>query len=110
VLLQSSTAVALLASGFAASAIVSVPVATALLLGADFGSALVVKILSFELDWLVPILLVLGAGLFLKGAQRDVRQAGRILVGIALVLVSLQMIAAATAPLRQSQMLPMVVS
>jgi phosphate:Na+ symporter len=110
VLLQSSTAVALLASGFAASAIVSVPVATAMLLGADFGSALVVKILSFELDWLVPILLVLGAGLFLKGAQRDVRQAGRILVGIALVLVSLQMIAAATAPLRQSQMLPMVVS
>jgi phosphate:Na+ symporter len=110
VLLQSSTAVALLASGFAASAIVSVPVATAMLLGADLGSALVVKILSFELDWLVPILLVIGTVLFFKGVRRGVRQAGRILVGIALVLVALQMIAMATAPLRQSELLPVVVS
>ena len=110
VLLQSSTAVALLASGFAASAIVSVPVATAMLLGADLGSALVVKVLSFELDWLVPILIVIGTVLFFKGGQRNVRQAGRILVGVALVLVSLQMIASATAPLRQSQLLPVVVS
>jgi phosphate:Na+ symporter len=110
VLLQSSTAVALLASGFAASAMVSVPVAIAMLLGADLGSALVVKILSFELDWLVPILLVIGTMLFFKGGQRDVRQAGRILVGVALVLVSLQMIASATAPLRQAELLPVVVS
>lgn len=110
VVLQSSTAVALLASGFAASGIVTVPVATAMLLGADLGSALVVRILSFDLGGLIPILLLVGGILFLKGTRRGVRQLGRILVGIALVLVALGMIAQATAPLRQSEMLPMVVS
>lgn len=110
VVLQSSTAVAILASGLAASGIVAGPVAVAMLLGADLGSALVVQILSFDLDWLVPILLILGVGAFLKGEKREVKQAGRILVGIALVLVSLGMIAEATDPLRASAMLPDVVA
>ncbi len=109
VLLQSSTAVAILASGFAASGIVSGAVATAMLLGGDFGSALVVQILSFKLDWLIPILLLVGVTMFLKGNRREVRQVGRILVGIALVLVSLGMIAEATSPLRTSRMLPDIV-
>jgi phosphate:Na+ symporter len=109
VLLQSSTAVALLAAGFAASSIVSVPVATAMLLGADLGSALVVKLLSFRLDWLIPVLLVVGGILFMKGTGRGMRQAGRVLVGIALVLVALDMISEATAPLRGSGALPVVV-
>ncbi|HET7408867.1 MAG TPA: Na/Pi cotransporter family protein [Paracoccaceae bacterium] len=109
VLLQSSTAVAILASGFAASGIVAGPVAIAMLLGADFGSALVVQILSFELDWLVPILLLGGVTAFMKGTKREVKQTGRILVGIALVLVSLDMIGEATDPLRHSVMLPDIV-
>lgn len=109
VLLQSSTAVAILASGFAASGIVTGAVATAMLLGGDLGSALVVQILSFELDWLIPILLLFGVTMFLKGTKREVKQTGRILVGIALVLVSLGMIAEATSPLRTSRMLPEIV-
>ena len=106
VLLQSSTAVAILAAGFAASGVVTGSVAIATLLGADLGSALVVQILSFDLDWLIPILLLSGGTLFLKGMRREVRQLGRILVGVALVLVSLGMIAEATEPLRHSRALP----
>jgi len=110
VLLQGSTAVAILAAGFAGSGIAAGPVAIAMLLGADLGSALVVQILSFELDWLVPILLVAGVSAFMRGSKREVKQTGRILVGIALVLISLQMVGTATAPLRESEMLPDVVS
>ena len=87
--LQSSTAVALLATGFVASGILGVSTGLALLLGADVGSALVVKILSFDLSWLVPVLLFLGGVMFLKFEARQVVQTGRILLGIAFILLSL---------------------
>ena len=109
ILLQSSTAVAILASGFVASGLVEVSGALILLLGADLGSALVVRILALDLSWLTPILLLVGGGMFLKGQSRRARQGGRVLIGIALILISLQMIAAATLPLRESEALPAIV-
>ncbi|MEE8454778.1 MAG: Na/Pi cotransporter family protein [Limibaculum sp.] len=108
-LLQSATAVGILASGFAASGLAEFGTALTLVLGADLGSALVVQILSFDLSWLIPFLLISGGWMFLKGTQRNLRQTGRILVGIALILVSLGMIADATVPLRQSEALPAIV-
>ena len=108
-LLQSATAVGILASGFAASGLVEFGTALTLVLGADLGSALVVQILSFDLSWLIPFLLISGGWMFLKGTQRNLRQTGRILVGIALILVSLKMIGESTIPLRQSEALPAIV-
>ncbi len=109
VLLQSSTAVAMLAAGFAASGALGLATGLAMLLGADVGSALVVQILSVDLSWLMPFLLIAGGWLFLKGASRGVKQTGRILMGIALILLSLRMIGEATEPLRASTFLPIVV-
>jgi phosphate:Na+ symporter len=100
VLLQSSTAVALLAAGFAGTGVLTVATGLALMLGADVGSALVVQILSVDIHWLTPVLLIVGGGLFFKGPTREWRQGGRILIGVALILVSLTMIADATEPLR----------
>lgn len=110
VLLQSSTAVAILAAGFATSGILSVSTGLAILLGADLGSALVVQVLSFDLSWLVPFLLLVGATMFLKSEVQVIRQTGRILLGIAFVLLSLRMIGEATAPLRDSDFLPIAIS
>lgn len=104
--LQSSTAVALLAAGFASSGIIGGVTGLALLLGADVGSALVVRVLSFELSWLIPVLLLVGGVLFLKVETRVLRMSGRILLGIAFVLISLTMIGQATEPLRDSALLP----
>ena len=109
VLLQSSTAVAVLAAGFAGSGVLSVATGLALMLGADLGSSFVVQILSIDLSWLVPVLLVGGGLLFFKGFSRDLRQIGRVLIGIALILVSLGMIGEATEPLREAAFLPVVV-
>ncbi|RYE87205.1 MAG: Na/Pi cotransporter family protein [Hyphomicrobiales bacterium] len=108
-LLQSSTAVAILAAGFAASGILTLATGLALMLGADLGSSLVVQILSIDLEWLTPVLLLAGAVLFFKGNNRELKQAGRIVIGIALILVSLRMIGEATAPLRGAEFLPAVV-
>ena len=110
VVLQSSTAVAILASGFAASGILTVATGLAILLGADLGSALVVQVLSFDLSWLVPVLIVVGGTMFLKFEARSIKQTGRILMGIGFVLISLRMIGEATAPMRQSEFLPVAIS
>ncbi|MES2435170.1 MAG: Na/Pi cotransporter family protein [Pseudomonadota bacterium] len=108
IILQSATAVGILAAGFATSGIISISAGIAALLGADFGSALVVKLLSFDLSELIPILLLTGATMFLKFEHRQVRQIGRVVLGIAFILLSLRMVGAATEPLRESAVLPQV--
>lgn len=109
VMLQSSTAVGVLAAGFASSGIMTVATGMAALLGADFGSALVVKILSFDLSSLIPVLVLLGAVLFLKFEHRRVRQTGRIVLGIGFVLLSLRMLGEATEPLQEHPLLPQII-
>ncbi|MBE1205403.1 Na/Pi cotransporter family protein [Aminobacter carboxidus] len=109
VMLQSATAVAVLAAGFAATGVMSVSGGLAVMLGADVGSALVVQALSFDLSWLVPLLLFAGATMFLKVEARIVKQTGRTLLGIAFILISLRMVGEATAPMRHSALLPMAV-
>ncbi|MCZ0963169.1 Na/Pi cotransporter family protein [Paracoccus benzoatiresistens] len=109
ILLQSATAVGVLATGFAASGLIGVKIGIAALLGADLGSALVVKLLSFDLRELIPALLLVGTTAFLKSERRMVRQAGRIVLGIAFILLSLRMMGEATQPLRDSAVLPQVV-
>ncbi|MBZ9716213.1 Na/Pi cotransporter family protein [Mesorhizobium sp. AD1-1] len=106
VLLQSSTAVAMLACGFAASGVLALSTGLALLLGADLGSALVVRILSFDLSWLAPVCLFVGGVMHLKFSGQKVRETGRMVLGVGFVLLSLQLIGAATGPLRNGAMLP----
>jgi phosphate:Na+ symporter len=106
ILLQSSTAVAMLACGFAASGALALPVGLALILGADLGSALVVRVLSFDLGWLTPVCLFVGGVMFLKLPGQTVKETGRMVLGIGFVLLSLKLIGEATQPLRESAMLP----
>ena len=109
ILLQSATAVGILAAGFAASGMLGGAAGLAALLGADLGSALVVRILALDLSALIPVLLLTGTTMFLKFESRKVRQIGRIVLGIGFILLSLTMIGTATEPMRASAVLPQVV-
>ena len=106
--LQSSTATSVLVAGFAAGGLIATTGGVALLLGADTGTALVVQVLSFDLTWLIPVLLAVGGWLFLKHQARAVKQAGRILIGIAFILIALGMIGEAMAPLEKSPFMPAI--
>jgi phosphate:Na+ symporter len=108
--LQSATAVALIVGSFAGSGIVGGTSGLLAVLGADVGSSLVVKLLSFDLEILTPICLVVGAGLFLATSRRELLQLGRILIGVGLLILSLRLIGEASEPLRQSEILPVVVN
>jgi phosphate:Na+ symporter len=108
--LQSSTAVTLLVGSFAGSGIVSGAAGQLAVRGAEIGSALVTKLLTFDLTLLVPVCLVTGTVMFMATERRDWRQLGRILVGIGLLVLSLEMIGQASEPLRDSEMLPIIIT
>lgn len=110
VLLQSSTAMALLVSSFAATGAMGVTGSLAVVLGADFGTALVVQFLSLNLAWLTPALLSVGGILFLKFESRTAKQIGRIMIGIAFLLLSLKMLGEASGPMRDSAYFPAIVA
>jgi len=71
----------------------------AILLGADVGSALVTQLLMVRQPILIPLLLIVGVVVFLRGEGSNTRQTGRILIGLALIFVSLDMIRSATEPM-----------
>lgn len=108
IVLQSSSAVALLAASFAGTGALSFPAGLSLILGGNLGSALLIQILSFPLGWLVPVLLALGGGLFLRSERRGARQAGRILMGIAFILISLRFLRETMEPISDSDFLPLI--
>lgn len=107
--LQSSTAVTLLIGSFAGLGMMTGLSGILAVRGAEVGSALLVKILSYDLSLLVPICLVGGTAIFLSTERRRWRQAGRILIGVGLLLLSLEMMSAAAEPLRQSTIVPLIV-
>ncbi len=108
--LQSSTAVTLLVGSFAGAGIVSGMSGQPAVRGAEIGSALVVKLLTFDLTLLVPLCMIAGTVMFMATERREWRQSGRILVGIGLLILSLEMIGQASEPLRDSQLLPVIIN
>ncbi|EFL88485.1 Na/Pi cotransporter family protein [Ahrensia sp. R2A130] len=101
--LQSATAVAVLVSNFASKGGLGLLAGLAILLGADIGSAIVSQILLVRQDFLIPLLMLCGVVLFLRGSRNEMQQFGRMMIGVALIFVSLDMIRAATGPLMDSE-------
>ena len=99
VFLQSSTAVAVLVSNFVSKGGLATAAGLAILLGADIGSAVVTQLLMLRQPILIPLLLVIGVTVFLRGEGSNTRQLGRIMIGLALIFVSLDMIRSATEPM-----------
>ncbi|WP_208440465.1 Na/Pi cotransporter family protein [Bartonella raoultii] len=108
-ILQSSTAITLLVGSFVESGFVSGLAGLMAVRGGELGSAFVVKILSYDLTIVVPLCLLSGTFIFMTTEKREWRQIGRIVIGIGLLILSLQMISTATEPLRESEILPSII-
>ena len=99
-LLQSSTASALLVAGLQAGGLVTTAVGLAAVLGADVGSAVMVRVLTLDLSLLPPLFILAGTVLFVRRPRERSGQFGRILLGLAFILMALSMIVGVTGPLR----------
>lgn len=98
-LVQSSTATCLMLASFAGQGLVSTGAALAVMLGADVGTALMAAVYSFDLSWVSPLLIFVGVVMFVSRQNSDVGRAGRVLIGLGLITLALQLIVASTKPM-----------
>ncbi len=108
-LLQSSTATAFIIAAFCGQGLLSLSSGLAVILGADVGTAVVAQILSYNLSWLAPLLIIFGYVLFSFNKKRGkMEHIGKLLMGLALMLFALMWIKQSAAPLQDSEALAIV--
>ena len=111
-ILQSSIAVAMFTSSLAAMGIIPVADGLVLMLGADAGSAVVAALLTLNLKALWPILMF--SGYLLHAIYSDtnspVKQYGRNLLGLAMILVALTFMSQVSSGLAESELIRIIIS
>jgi len=95
-LVQSSTATALIVSSFVGQGLIALPLALAVMLGADIGTSLMAVVFSFDLSWLSPLFIFSGVVLFISRQSTNVGRVGRILIGLGLMLLALRLVTDST--------------
>ena len=106
--LQSATATALLLASFAGRGLVALPVALAIMLGADVGSTLVAQAFSFDIKGLWAVCLFTGVIVFNLSGSDQTKNAGRIAIGLGLMLLALSLIGGVSSGMRDSPALSAV--
>jgi phosphate:Na+ symporter len=101
-LVQSSTATALITASFVGRGLIALPAALAVMLGADIGTSVMAVVFSFDLSWLSPLFIFLGVTLFISRQGTSTGDFGRVLIGLGLMLLALQLISGATNVLTQN--------
>ncbi len=101
-LVQSATATCLIVASFVGKGLVATSAALAVMLGADVGSAMMAVVFSFDLSWLSPLLIFAGVVMFTSRQNTGVGRVGRVLIGLGLITLALQLIVEATQPLTRS--------
>ena len=107
-LLQSSSATALLTASFSGQGILTTATALAIILGADVGTSLVAQVLTFDLSALSPILIAMGVVMFTYADAGRVRSIGRLLLGLGMMLLALKLIVGASFPMRESEIIQQI--
>lgn len=105
ILVQSSTATALITASFARSGFVTLVAGLAIILGADVGTTIVAQVLSLDLSALPYALFFVGFLVNKISTNRQGRQLGRVGMGLAMMLFALRFIVQAVEPIQQSEVL-----
>ncbi len=101
-LIQSSTATCLIVASFVGKNLVTTSAALAVMLGADVGTSMMAVVFSFDLSWLSPLLIFVGVVVFISKQNSGAGAVGRVLIGLGLITLALQLIVAATRPLTEA--------
>lgn len=104
-LLQSSTATAMMTTSLAAEGMVALMPALAVMLGANVGTALIVKALSFDVSWVSPLLVIAGYVAFRHGRKGMIHDLGRVGIGLGLMLLSLHLLVLTIEPVQTAPVL-----
>ena len=104
-LLQSSTAVGLMATSFTAAGVIALAPALAVMLGANVGTALVAQALSFNVSSVAPPLVLCGVLTFRWSRGSRARNVGRAVIGLGLMLMALALLQHTLGPFENTPLL-----
>lgn len=107
VAMQSSTATCLMTTSFVGRGLLKSAMAQSVMLGANVGTSLVTKLLTYDTGPLSAAMVLGGVALFRSGDGRR-RHLARIAIGLGLMLLSLHLLDLASEPLRNAPQLRLV--
>ncbi len=102
-LVQSSSATDMMVIGFVNSGLLSLAQAIGVIMGANIGTTVTAQITAFNLTAFAPLLVFIGALLYLFMKKPLVRHIGAIVLGFGMLFVGIGLIKSAIAPLSQSE-------
>jgi phosphate:Na+ symporter len=108
--LQSATATALLLASFAGRGLLTLPIALAIMLGADVGTTLVAQVFAFDVKWLWAGFMIVGVTAFNASSNDRAKSLGRISIGLALMLLALSVLGNVSGALRGSPVVQTILS
>ena len=109
-LLQSSTATGLMAVSFTESGVIALAPALAVMLGANVGTAIVAKVLSFDVSLLAPPLLLFGVMIFRWSKGSHFKNIGRVAIGLGLMISALSGMQHTLAPVEATPLISEILS
>ncbi|MBG1232048.1 Na/Pi cotransporter family protein [Aestuariivirga litoralis] len=112
-LLGSGTATALIVTNIASTGSLPTALGFAVLLGADAGSSVVSSIVASGSNialWTSPVFLFVGYIVFQSSEELKPHNAGRVMIGLGLMLLSLRLVSAATTPLNEATLFHQVLT
>ncbi len=108
--LQSSTATGLMVTGFAASGLIDLMPALAVMLGANVGTTLIVQMFSFDVSAFSPVLILAGVMMFRRDSTSRTHDLGRVFIGLGLMLLALHQLLSLLTPYKDSTGLRVVLN
>lgn len=101
VVLQSSTATAMIAASFSAQGVLSASTAFVIILGADIGTAIAVIVASGKITFISPVFMALGVFGFLASESNKRQNLFRAIAGLGFILLALSLISQSAQSLTQ---------
>src|SRR5579871_4803689 len=102
-LLNSSTITTVLMVGFVSAGLMTLTQSVPMIMGANIGSTVTAQIIAFDVSRLTPYMLAIGFVLHAFAPRALLQQIGRVVLGLGLLFMGIQLMGESTHPLRTYQ-------
>lgn len=102
-IIQSSSATTVMVVGFVNAGLMNLYQASAVIMGANIGTTITAQLITFKFDSFAPIFLAIGALMVLFTKSRKTKEIGHIVLGFGILFLGLNLMSAAMAPLKDSE-------
>lgn len=103
-IIQSSSATTVMVVGFVNAGLMNLYQASAVIMGANIGTTITAQLITFKFDSFAPIFLAIGALMVLFTKSRKTKEIGHIVLGFGILFLGLNLMSAAMAPLKDSDL------